>query len=355
MESFNEKSTINQVAKLAGVSKTTISRYLNEKYEFMSSETRLKIEKVIEEFGYRPSNIARSLKAETSKTIGCVIADITNPISSITVMGINDICAANGYNVLFANTYDDPIVELDCIRSFLDNRVDGLIINSTGYNDEYLVELREKGLPIVMIDRWSNGGLKLDCVTTENYQSTYNCIAHLHKKGYKKVAFFNNGFKKVTNRLSRKEAYIKAMNDLYGMDGSKYIYEIEETDIRRFYNSDSVGSDKTIKSLRRFFSENPESPKAIFAVNAVTLLNTLRVMYEIGYNNFPEIGICGFNDWGWASLVGPGITTITQDAYAIGVEATQLIFNRIKEKGVNDTVLIEIPNKLVERGSTDLK
>jgi LacI family kdg operon repressor len=84
----NSKTTIDQVAKAAGVSTTTISRYLNKKYDSMSSNTRERIQKVIEELDYRPSNIARSLKSQKSGTIGCIIADITSPFSSYVVKGL---------------------------------------------------------------------------------------------------------------------------------------------------------------------------------------------------------------------------------------------------------------------------
>jgi len=154
MESANKiNTTINEVAAKAKVSKTTISRYLNGKYEYMSVETKERIEKVIEELNYRPSNIARSLKAKNSGVIGCIIADIGSPFSSIVVKGINYVCNKEGYRVLFANTDNDPENEIKSIESLIDSKVDGLIINTTGHNDEYLINLRQNGLNIVLADR----------------------------------------------------------------------------------------------------------------------------------------------------------------------------------------------------------
>ena len=172
-------ATIKEVAEKAKVSKTTISRYLNGKYEYMSVETKERIEKVIDELNYRPSNIARSLKAKNSNVIGCIIADIGSPFSSIVVKGINDVCNKAGYHVLFANTDNDPENEIKSIQSLMDNKVDGLIINTAGHNDEYLLELKKNGLNIVLADRCLEDRKLMDTVATDNYDATYRCIEFL--------------------------------------------------------------------------------------------------------------------------------------------------------------------------------
>lgn len=101
MSRYSSRVSINEIAEEVGVSKATISRYLNGKFEYMSHATREKIKHTIEVMGYRPSKIARSLKLQTSKMIGCIIADISNPASSVIIQGISDVCDAAGYQVLF--------------------------------------------------------------------------------------------------------------------------------------------------------------------------------------------------------------------------------------------------------------
>lgn len=335
------KVTIDDVAKNASVSKTTISRYLNGKYEYMSGETKNTIQKVIEELGYRPSMIARSLKSQKSGIVGCVIADITNPFSSYIVKGINDVCKKSGYQVLFVNTDDNKLSEIESIRSLMDNKLDGIIVNATGHNDDYLVEIQNQGMPIVMADRCLKKKKLIDTVTSQNYTSTYECIQFLQKQGYTKVALFTQELGEISSRHERHNGYIDAMTKIFGMDGNDYTYFIDSNDI-------SV----CINNLRRLKEENSEDEIGIFTVNGVTLMNVLTAMSEANYIIGKDFGICGFDDWGWASLIPPGITTITQDSYSTGVKAAEVLINRIENGITNRKNFIELPTRLIPRGST---
>ena len=102
------KMTIDKVAKLCGVSKTTISRFLNGKYENMSAETREHIRRVIAEVDYHPNRSAQQLKASRSMLIGCVIGDISSPFSALLLKGITTVCEEAGYQVLFADSGENP-------------------------------------------------------------------------------------------------------------------------------------------------------------------------------------------------------------------------------------------------------
>ena len=129
-----ETITIADIARQANVSTTTISRYLNGKYEYMSEQSREKIARIIKETGYRPNKMARGLKMQQSRVIGFVVADIANPFSSILAKGINDACRKAGYSMTLANTDEDPALERNAIRSMLDQRVDGIVIHQCGEN-----------------------------------------------------------------------------------------------------------------------------------------------------------------------------------------------------------------------------
>lgn len=343
MEARRKRITIDDVAKKANVSKTTISRYLNEKYEYMSEETRLHIQQVIKELDYRPSNIARSLKSQKTGVVGCIIAEITSPFSSYVVKGVNDVCKKKGYQVLFINTDDNPQNEIESIRSLLDNRLDGLIVNTTGYNDDYLIELHNQGLPIVLADRCLNNKYLLDSITTDNYNATFDCIKFLYKQGYEKVVFITQELGENSSRTMRHKGYIDAMARMYGLDGNNYTYLIDLKDL-----------EVCKKNLRKIKEENPNDAIAVFTVNGVTLLNTLTAMQEEGYIIGKDFGICGFDDWGWASLIPPGITTITQDSYSTGVMSAQLLIKRIEKGNTGKRKFVELPTELMIRGSTTL-
>lgn len=343
MQSNKSHVTIDQVAETAHVSKTTVSRYLNGRFESMSEATKATIAQVIEQLDYRPSNIARSLKTRRSKVIGCVIADIASPFSSVLIKGINDVCIENGYQVLFANTDNRPDRELGTIQQLISNQVEGLIVNTTGCNDDYLVQLSQKGLPIVLADRCLSKPDTLYTVTTENYAPTYNCIRHLYDNGFEAVAFFTQGNAKISSRLQRYDAYLDAMRAIYHSDGKKSTYLVNT-------NDPSV----CVRSLQGFVGANPGKRLAMFCVNGVTLLNVLLGMQKTGYPISPRLGICGFDDWGWASLIPPGITTITQDSYKVGKLSAQAVLKWIEGRKEPRTMLVSLPNKLYIRGSTDV-
>lgn len=343
MNTFNENHvTISQVAASAHVSMTTVSRYLNGKFEYMSAETKQRIADVIKEMNYHPSNIARSLKSRSSKSIGCVIADIGSPFSSILLKGINKVSDAGGYQVLFSDSENGPLKERNSIQKLLNSRVDGLIVNTTGQNDSLLVDLRERGVPIVLADRCISQKDKLDTVTAENYHITYECIRHLFHNGYQKVAFFTPGNGKISPRLERYQAYLDAMRDLYHLNGIRYTFQ-----------SDRDTAESYAVLLNRFIVQNPGERIAAFCVNGVTLIRLLQAMRlercSIGRN----FGICGFDNWEWASLIPPGITTIQKDSYAIGMRAAEILLKRISGGEQTEPLHIELESKLCIRGSTD--
>lgn len=337
------KITINDVAKNAKVSKTTVSRYLNGQYEYMSEETRKTIQQVIKQLGYRPSNVARSLKAKNTGVIGCVIADIGSPFSSIVLKGINDYCNQLGYSVLFANTDNDPINEKESIQSLLDNKVDGLIINTTGKIDDYLIKLNKDGVKIVLADRCLSKENVLDTVATNNYEATYECIKFLYDQGYKKVAFFTQDMTANSSRYLRHKGYLDAMKNYFRKEGNSLTFIVENED-----------EEKCDRSLLDFLKICDGEPGAIFTVNGVTLLTVLHSMRRLNVKISGDLGLCGFDDWGWASLIPPGITTITQESYECGVQSAKLLIERIKEPSEMKPRYLELPAKLVKRGSTNL-
>jgi LacI family kdg operon repressor len=343
MNKFKEENvTIAQVAAAANVSRTTVSRYLNGKFDYMSAKTRQRIHNIILQMDYHPSNIARSLKSQVSKSIGCIIADISSPFSSILLKGINHICNSNGYQVLFSDIDNNPEKERNAIKEFLANQVDGLIVNTTGWNDDFLIDLKEKGVPIVLADRSIAAKDKIDTVSIENYDSTYLCMRHLFQNGFERVAFFTPGNEKISPRILRYQAFLDAMSAFYHIDGRQFTYET---------GGDSA--DGSAKQLSCFLDRNQGKKLAIFCVNGVALINVLEAMQQVGCVIGPQLGICGFDDWGWAKLIPPGITTIMNDSYSVGAESAKILLRRISNKRKVKPVLVELESCLCVRGSTD--
>lgn len=333
--------TIDHVAEQCGVSKTTVSRYLNGKYDMLSDTTRQRIQEVIEALNYRPNRIAQSLKARNSRMIGCLVSDIGSPFSSIIVKGINSVCVDNDYQLLLVDSGDDAARERKGIARLLENQVDGLIINATGQNDEYILSLKERGVPIVLADRCMAAPGLIDTVATENYHCTYNCIAYLRELGYQRVGFFSQGNGTITPRIIRYHGFCDAMRNVFGLDGEELLFQFRADD-----------REDCVCQLEAFRSRYPGERLAAFTVNGVATLHFLQAVRYEGLSIGAEFGVCGFDDWGWADLIQPGITTISQDSWLVGHRAAKLLLQRIAGKGPEGMVYDELPNKLEIRGST---
>lgn len=332
-----KRATIKDIAREASVSGTTISRYLNGKFEYMSGETRQKIEKVIEELDYRPSNIARSLKSNESKVIGAVIADIENYFSTQIIKGLMDKANELGYSLMISVSNNDVKKEKEGIERFLDNRVDGLIINTVFGNEIYLQQVQKK-VPVVFIDR-GIAEFEADTVTTNNFEMGLQMMDHLVTSQFRSIGYFTEEIGNNTVRQERYRAFQTA-----AQIHEKTLTSTHEVDI---HNEGSVK-----KQLNQFY-RSPE-PRVIFCNNGVVMQTVLKVMKDSGYQLTKDFSLCGYDNWLWASLVGEdGLTAIEQDSYALGTESVDLIYKRLNDKEMDEkAVNISLEGRLIVRGST---
>lgn len=340
MEKSKTNITIADVAKRAGVSKTTISRYLNGKFEFMSAESQQRIKDIIEELNFRPNNLARSLKSSKSHLIGVLIADISNPFSSVLVKGITDYCKQCGYNVVVANTDNDSEKEREYILSMIDQRVEGLIINVSGDNNEFLRDIAENHVPIVLADRPIFPTM-FDTVKTNDYQATIDAITYLAEEGFTKVGYFTEPINNIGTRMIRQQAYKEACQ----------ILQLEPQE----YVIDSKDESGIQNQVQQFLAQNQGQTNAIFTANGVTMISVLGAMHRLGLTIPQDIAICGFDNWPWMELIGPGITVVSQPFYDVGVECVKRMMFRLEENSKSSPEVIELESQFIIRGSTKLK
>ena len=339
---MGDKVTIDRVAALCGVSKTTVSRYLNHKYENISLETRERIGRVIEELDYRPNRSAQRLKASRSMLLGCCIGDIASPFAGLLLKGITETCEAAGYQVLFADCRESLQREQLASEGFLENRVDGLIVNTVGGNDAFLIGIQElRGVPVVLADRSLREPGRLDTVISEYHGSILRCVEMIVRCGYRKIAFFTETVHSVMPRIQRRESFFSAFDSR--QDGAEpFLYEF-----------DTASADDCRRCLMDFHGRFPGERIAILSVNGVTAMHVLHAMREEGLEPGYEFGFCTFDDWSWFSLIPPGITAIRQETQQLGSRAAELLLERVRgERNPEDpAVSIELPTGFIVRGS----
>ena len=335
-----KKVTIDQVAKLCGVSKTTVSRYLNHRYENISEETRRRIERVIEELDFRPNRSAQRLKASRSMLIGCCIGDLGSPFSGLLLRGITGVCEAAGYQVLFADSGEDARKERQAVEGFLENAVDGLIVNTPGGNDAFLCAIAERGVPVTLADRSLRESGRLDTAINEYEKSTREAIGRMLGCGYTRVALFSESIRDVMPRIQRREGYRMAMHSL-APELEPLVYEFDRHD-----------PDGCRACLEAYRSAYPGERIAVLSVNGATGQQLLTTVKALGLRFGAELGLCTFDDWAIFSLAD--VTAIRLQTEEVGAAAARMLLERISGQvpaGVPARAM-ELPTEMIVRGST---
>ena len=335
--SERKKLTIKDIALKANTSKTTVSFYLNGRFEKMSDDTRKRIEKVIEETNYSPNIMAQSLKSKKSRLIGVIVADITNPFSNNIVKGIDDIARKEDYQIIIGNSNIEYINEKKYIERMLDMGVDGFIIQPTMEFDKLVTYIEKMGKKVVCVDRVSPN-FKGKYVKNNNYDITFKAITQLYNKGYEEFIFISEDLNKSATRIERKNGFIDAIK-LIGANSHilKVQGELSYTDLS--------------KELMKYI--NISKKVAIFSAHGRVLQKVFRAIKHIGLDVPNQVGIIGFDNWNWTIYASPSVTTIDQPTYQEGKHATKLLIDMIENReSILDSVVFD--SSISWKESTDL-
>lgn len=342
--------TIADIAQAAGVSKTTVSRYLNGKYDLMSQETRARIETVIRMANYRPSSIAQSLRGSRTMQIGIVVSDISSPFCSSMIRSLGHSLLDAGYVPLFADSKDDPDVEKSLIQTLLSRKVDGLVVNTTSYINPYLIQVACDGVPIVLCDRYVKD-FRFPIVSYRHREAVAEMMSHLKEEGFAKVALFTQDNKNISTRFIRKNAYLSNMKALYPQeDGESLIFQIDLPDL-----------EKTKRHVQTLLSTcAPGEIPAIFAVNSMSCMHILTALRELNLSTPQDLGICTPDDWGWdtqfcvSPLNNSGITAFNVHPARMGSLIADILLERLQNPNAEKKAIF-LPSELVIRQSTQLR
>ena len=334
--------TIDIVSKEAGVSKTTISRYLNGRYEHMSEKTKKRIEKVIAELNYRPNTVARSLKSNKTGLIGVIVSDIANPVIVSLIKGVIDYATQEGYQVVTASSDEEVTKEREYIMSMIDRQVEGLIVNIVDYNEfGYLENLQSRGAKIVLADRTINKPI-LDTITTNNYDATKAAIKNLYDMGYEVVGMFSSDLRRSNVRLSRFNAFLNQSTE----------FASNPLSLAHIFTEDNEEEYK--KVLAKFMEKHAGKKVAIFASTPMSLLNLLGAAHELKLRTPEDFGVLGYDNLHWTKLINGGVSVIDQPFYTLGQESAKMLIKRINNELDGFPQYVELKSKIVLRNSTTL-
>ncbi|WP_432663209.1 LacI family DNA-binding transcriptional regulator [Wukongibacter baidiensis] len=336
--------TINDIAKAAGVSRTTVSRVLNDS-GYVKEETREKIEKAIKELNYTPSAIARSLSTNKTNTIGVIVPEINNPFFGEIIKGISQVADEHNLNIILCNTDDSREKELKALKLLKGQRILGIIITPTypedKFNSEYLNTLENLGIPVVLID----GHVKyfnFSGVFIDHIKGSFDGTTALIEAGHRKIAIITGdmnsrpardrleGYKKalVMNNISVDERYIS-----YGDYKHEKAYEIT-------------------KELLRM----EDRPTAIFVMSNMMILGCMKALYEENISVPEEMAIMGFDKIDALNIVGMNISFINGPTIEMGRTGMELLIDNLENKSDRKELRrITLLPELVLKGSEKYK
>lgn len=325
--------SIKEVAKLAGVSVATVSRVLN-KTGNVKDETVEKVMKVIEETGYKPNAIARSLKVKNTRTIGIMTPDISSPFFPEVIRGIEDVANMYGYNIILCNTDLDREKEERYLDVLTEKQIDGLIFMSNTVSNKLADKIKGMKIDTVLI---STDYQDISSVTIDNVKAAYDAVKYIIDRGYKKIAYIGGPMYDPNAGLPRYQGYVKALTEAGIEPNRDYIIEGNYR-----YKS---GYDGAIKLL-----DLKDRPDAVFTASDEMAIGVIRAAMEMDIKIPKELGIVGFDNIRMSNMVYPSLTTISQPMYDMGAVSMRLLTKILNNEKIEHSK-VTLKHKLVIRES----
>lgn len=324
--------TLEQVARAAGVSPSTVSRILNGSAR-VSEAKRQAVESVIERYGYQPNVLAQALARGTTMSIGVLVQSISSPFYGESLKGVEDALANTGFIPLFTSGNWNAKEEARCLSLLQARRVDGVIVHHGRLSDEHLVGFARR-TPMVVIGRQLSAP-NLASMSTDNFQGAYDATCHLIELGHKRIVHIA-GPEDHVDAAERARGYRQAITDA----GLNY----DENLLARadFLEQSGMLAINQLLESRQDFT-------AVFAANDQSAYGARLALYRRNLRVPEDISLVGFDDLVSSVYTLPPLTSVRQPAYEFGQVAAATMLNLIEGKPVVHT---KFPLHLVVREST---
>jgi LacI family transcriptional regulator len=316
--------TIKDVAKAAGVSISTASYALNDSAK-VSQETKLRIRRVAEELRYFPNGTAKNLKRKRTDTIGIILGDLTGPFYGELIGGIQDALGNSEYDLIICSNHGGRVSTAQ--KSLRERRVDGAVILSPFMESDFILDMSESRMPIVVLDRELKG--KNVCsILIDNDKGAYLAVSHLISLGFR---------------------------DVYYIGGPSIAYDESKrfTGYQRALKENGIRLDKS-RLLKGDFTERSgyeavkllvargEIPPALFCANDEMAIGAIRMLQEAGIRVPDQVSIVGFDDIRLSSYISPRLTTIGRPMFEMGILAAHVLLKAIAGEPMGGNVVLSV-------------
>jgi LacI family transcriptional regulator len=305
--------TMRDVARLAGVSISTVSAVVNNK-GIVSPELTAVVQKAITAMDFSPHAGARGLRSGRTHILGLVVQDITNPFFVDALRGVENEAIKYGYEVLVCNSNDQPDLELRHLNALHTQRVDGVLLAPSDSYAARQALVRDRA-PVVFIDCVPMKA-EVNSVVTDNFDACYNAIHYLTDLGHRRIAVICGRLVHSTS-IDRVEGCRKALQEMN--------LPVRQESLRQGDSHIESGYHIGLDLFR-----SPDPPTAIFTLNSRMALGILRALRELEIPCPDRVSVMSFDDPDWAEVISPSLTTIEQPTYEIGKAAVSLLLQSIQ-------------------------
>lgn len=329
-------TTIKDVAKLAGVSISTVSRVINNSKP-VSLEVRKKVLDAIKELDYKPNEVARSLVTRKSNLIGVIVTDLGNSYIAEMVRGIEEIGQMYNYDIILSSSYGNIDAEMKFVKFLTSKQVEGIVLISEKNDNEVIDEIQNYNIPFIYLNRYCSKS-DLSTVSIDNYKACYSMVEYLSDLGHENILYISyENDDEYSVEISKIEGYNKAIQD---KEKKGSVYYAKGLTIQDGYD---IG-----KSVLQFVRENDIS--AIFCCHDEIAIGLMSYCYDKKIRVPEDISICGFGDKSIASIYRPRLTTVREPFYDIGAVAIRSVIKKINGQELKDDKLL-LPFQIMKRES----
>lgn len=311
-------ATIKDVAKEAGVSQGTITRYFNN--ESLKEENRKRIEEAVIKLDYKVNTVARSLRSKKSYSIGVIVTSFKNQFISSILTAIENYFIDKGYSIIVCTSMDDYKIERKKLEFLVEKRIDGLIIIPTkGVKNsmDILKSLEEKNIPIVTVDNFIDD-LKCSSVMVDNINGTYAAAEHLVTNGHKRIGIITGPDDYATS-IERLRGFKRALSD-FNLSADHELIKQGGYTVNNGYDA------------MRYFSEMQLPPTAILATSYDLTLGALLYITEKSLQIPDDFSFLGFDAEEFSKIMKPQISVVLQPLTEIGQKAAEVMYKHLKDE-----------------------
>ena len=323
--------TILDIAKIAGVAKSTVSRYLNG--GSVGEVTKKKIEQAIEETSYIPNPFAQSLRAKKTNIIGTIVPRLDSYAASQTLIGIDEQLKEMNYQMLISNTSQNLEREIESIISFANQKMAGIILLATEITNQHIQAFEKVKIPILLIGQQYD---KFHSIIHDDYHAGYEIGRYVLEKGYRKIAYLGVTERDIAVGVKRKQGFKEALQNVEGCDV-------------RFYETEFMirAAQATARTIINEFD-----PTIFVCATDNIALGVLKAAYSEGLMIPKDVAVTGFGGYEVTEIIHPSLTTVKFFYKEAGETAAKHIVDLVNDRSVEKITISKF--EIIERESVDI-